>query len=79
MKITKEQFEYMKSKPAFQNEGIVGAIFSRLLKRKLSKDSNFKRAIDSFDSAQDDMRKAILDAEKKGVKIPKELKKYAGL
>lgn len=79
MKITKEQFEYMKSKPAFQNEGIVGAIFNRLLKRKLSKDSNFKRAIDSFDSAQDDMRKAILDAEKKGVKIPKELKKYAGL
>jgi hypothetical protein len=79
MKITTEQFEYMKSKPAFQNEGIVGAIFNRLLKRKLSKDSNFKRAIDSFDSAQDDMRKAILDAEKKGVKIPKELKKYAGL
>lgn len=79
MKITKEQFEYMKSKPAFQNEGIVGAIFNRLLKRKLSKDSNFKRAIDSFDSAQDDMRKAILDAEKRGVKIPKELKKYAGL
>ena len=37
MKITKEQFEYMKSKPAFQNEGIVGAIFNRLLKRKLSK------------------------------------------
>ena len=79
MKLTTEQFEYMKSKPAFQNEGIVGAIFNRLLKRKLSKDSNFKRAIDSFDSAQDDMRKAILDAEKKGVKIPKELKKYAGL
>ena len=79
MKITTEQFEYMKSKPAFQNEGIVGAIFNRLLKRKLSKDANFKKAIDSFDSAQDDMRKAITDAEKKGVKIPNELKKYAGL
>lgn len=79
MKLTTEQFEYMKSKPAFQNEGIVGAIFNRLLKRKLSKDSNFKRAIDSFDSAQEDMRKAIIDAEKKGVKIPQELKKYAGL
>ena len=79
MKLTTEQFEYMKSKPAFQNEGIVGAIFNRLLKRKLSKDSNFKIAIDSFDSAQEDMRKAIIDAEKKGVKIPQELKKYAGL
>jgi hypothetical protein len=79
MKLTTEQFEYMKSKPAFQNEGIVGAIFNRLLKRKLSKDSNFKRAIDSFDSAQEDMRKAIIDAEKKGFKITQELKKYAGL
>ena len=79
MKITKEQFEYMKSKPTFQNEGIVGAIFNRLLKRKLSKDSDFKKAVDSFDSAQDGLRKSIIDAEKKGVKIPQELKKYAGL
>jgi|TARA_B110000967_G_C18418984_1_gene332893 hypothetical protein len=79
MKITTEQFEYMKSKPAFQNEGIVGAIFNRLLKKKLKNNTDFKKAVDSFDSAQDKMRKSIIDAEKSGVKIPKELKKYAGL
>jgi hypothetical protein len=79
MKITEEQFKSMKTKPAFQTEGIVAAIYNKLLQRKLSKNSDFKKAIDSFDSAQDTMRKSIIDAEKKGVKIPAALKKYAGL
>jgi len=79
MKLTKEEFEYMKSKPAFQTEGVVAAIYNKLLQRKLSKNPDFKKAIDSFDSAQETMRKSIIDAEKKGVKIPDELKKYAGL
>ena len=79
MKITKEQAEYLKSKPAFQNEGIVGKIFAKLLKNKLKNDTEFKKAVDSFDNAQDRMRKSIIDAERKGVKIPQELKKYAGL
>lgn len=79
MKLTKEQYEYMKSKPAFKTEGIVSAIYTKLLKNKLKKDTDFKKAVDSFDSAQDVMRKSIIDAEKKGVKIPDELKKYAGL
>ena len=79
MKITKEQANYLKSKPAFQTEGIVGKIFSRLLVKKLKNDTEFKKAVDSFDTAQERMRKSIIDAEKSGVKIPKELKKYAGL
>lgn len=79
MKLTKEQVNYLKSKPAFQNEGIVGKIFARLLKKKLKNNTDFKKAVDSFDTAQDRMKKSIIDAEKSGVKIPKELKKYAGL
>jgi uncharacterized membrane-anchored protein YhcB (DUF1043 family) len=79
MKITKEQAKYLKSKSVFQNEGIVGKIFARLLKKKLKNNTDFKKAVDSFDSAQDKMRKSIIDAEKSGVKIPQELKKYAGL
>ena len=79
MKLTKEQIEYIKSKPVFQTEGIVGKIFARLLSKKLKNDTEFKKAVDSFDNAQDRMRKSIIDTEKAGVKIPKELKKYAGL
>jgi uncharacterized membrane-anchored protein YhcB (DUF1043 family) len=79
MKLTKEQVNYLKTKQAFQNEGIVGKIFARLLKKKLKNNTDFKKAVDSFDTAQDRMRKSIIDAEKSGVKIPNELKKYAGL
>lgn len=79
MKITKEQARYIKSKPAFQTEGLVYNIFARMLKKKLKNNTEFKKAVDSFDTAQERMRKSIIDAEKDGVKIPKELKKYAGL
>mgnify|MGYP001589995793 FL=1 len=79
MKLTKEELEYMKNKPVFQTEGIVRAIYTKLLQKKLKSNPDFKKAIDSFDSAQNKMKKSIIDAEKKGVKIPAELKKYAGL
>ena len=50
-----------------------------LVLKKLKNNTDFKKAVDSFDTAQDRMKKSIIDAEKSGVKIPNELKKYAGL
>ena len=79
MKITKKQLRELKSKPYFQNECIISRLFARKLGKLLKKDNYFKKAVDNLDSAQDKMRKSIIDAEKAGVKIPNELKKYAGL
>ena len=59
--------------------GLAPVIFIRLGFRVKEKDNDFKKAVDNLDSAQDKMRKSIIDAEKSGVKIPNELKKYAGL
>ncbi len=79
MKITKEQYEYLKGKEFYQTEGIVRAIFAKLLTKKLKSDPKFMSAVDKVDKASEDLKTQIIDAEKKGVVIPDELKKYAGL
>lgn len=79
MKVNKEQIKELKSKPYFQNEGFIGRMFARKLGKILKKDKDFNAAVDRLDSASEKLKKTILDAEKKGVKIPKELKQYAGL
>ena len=79
MKITKKQLRELKSKPYFQNEGFIGRMFARKLGKLLKKDRDFNKAVNNLDSASEKLKKTILDAEKKGVKIPKELKQYAGL
>ena len=79
MKITKEEYEYLKGKEFYQTEGVVRAIFAKLLTKKLKSDPKFMAAVDKVDKASDDLRGKIIDAEKRGVVIPDELKKYAGL
>jgi hypothetical protein len=79
MKITKEQYEYLKEKEFYQTEGIVRAIFGKLLTKKLKSDPKFMSAVDKVDKASEDLKAQIIDAENKGVVIPDELKKYAGL
>lgn len=79
MKITKEQYEYLKSKKSYQTEGFIKKMFAKILVDKLKKNSNFMKAIDDADKAASDLRSAIKNAEKKGVKVPDGLKKYAGL
>lgn len=78
MKLTTEQISHLKSKPYFQ-EGFIGKLFARKLGKLLKKDTDFMKAVDKLDNASEKLKKTILDAEKKGVKIPKELKQYAGL
>ena len=79
MKITKEEYEYLKSKESYQNEGFVKKMFAKFLVKKLKNNSNFMKAIDDADKATSDLQKAIKNAEKAGVKVPDGLKKYAGL
>lgn len=79
MKITKEQYEYLKSKKSYQTEGFVKKMFAKFLVDKLKNNSNFMKAIDDADSAAENLRKSIEKAEKAGVKVPDGLKKYAGL
>jgi hypothetical protein len=79
MKITKEQYEYLKEKEFYQTEGIVRAIFAKLLTKKLKSDPKFMSAVDKVDKASEDLRNSIISAEKNGVVVPDELKKYAGL
>ena len=45
MKLNKEQLENLKSKEYFQSEGIIGRVFARLLKKRLSKDKTYKRQL----------------------------------
>jgi EAL domain-containing protein (putative c-di-GMP-specific phosphodiesterase class I) len=79
MKLTKEQYEYLKSKKSYQTEGFVKKMFAKFLVDKLKNNSNFMKAIDDADSAAENLRKSIEKAEKAGVKVPAGLKKYAGL
>ena len=79
MKITKEEYEYLKGKDFYQTEGVVRAIFAKLLTKKLKSDPKFMSAVDKVDKASDELRNKIIDAEKHGVVIPDELKKYGGL
>jgi len=78
MKLTNEQITELKSKPYFQ-EGFIGKLFARKLGKMLKKDKDFKNVVDRLDSASEKLKQTIIDAEKKGVIIPKELKQYAGL
>lgn len=59
--------------------GLIRYIFNSILKRKLLKDDNFLDSVEKLDKSRDNLQKTILDAEKKGVIIPDELKKYSGL
>ena len=79
MKITKEEYNYLKSKKFYHTEGIVRAIFGKLLTKKLKSDPKFMSAVDKVDKASEDLRNSIISAEKNGVVVPDELKKYAGL
>lgn len=78
MKITKEEYEYLQDKKFYQTEGVIRAIFAKYLSKRLKSDPSFKSAVDKADKAAEDLRGKIIDAEKKGVVIPDELKKYAG-
>ena len=77
--LNKEQLENLKSKEYFQSEGIIGRVFARLLKKRLSKDKNLQKAVDKMDKSSEDLKKSIQSAQKDGVKIPDELLVYAGL
>lgn len=79
MKITKEEYEYLKGKNFYQTEGVVRAIFAKLLTKKLKSDPKFMAAVDKVDKASDELRNKIINAENQGILIPAELKKYAGL
>jgi uncharacterized phage infection (PIP) family protein YhgE len=79
MKITKEQLRELKSKPYFQNEGVISRLFARKLGKLLKKDTDFKKAVDNLDSSMDVLKRQIIDAEKNGIKVPDGLKKYAGM
>ena len=79
MKITKEEYEYLNVLDFYQTEGVVRAIFAKLLTKKLKSDPKFMSAVDKVDKASDELRNKIIGAEKEGVVIPDELKKYAGL
>lgn len=79
MKLTKEQYSHLKSKKAFQSEGIVKRLFAKFLVNKIKKNSDIMKAIDDADKATENLKDAIVNAEKRGLVIPDELKKYAGL
>ena len=59
--------------------GLIQNIFNSLLKRKLLNNQEFLDSIEKFDKSREELQKSLLDAEKKGVIIPDELKKYSGL
>lgn len=59
--------------------GLIGYIFNSILKRKLLKDDNFLDSVEKFEKSREELQKSLLDAEKNGVIVPEELKKYAGL
>ena len=59
--------------------GLIQIIFNFLLKRKLLNNQEFLDSIDKFDKSREELQKSLLDAEKEGVIIPDELKKYSGL
>tara|TARA_B110000977_G_C11015845_1_gene469452 strand:- start:482 stop:667 length:186 start_codon:yes stop_codon:yes gene_type:complete len=59
--------------------GLIQIIFNFLLKRKLMNNQEFLDSVDKLDKSREELQKSILDAEKKKVIIPDELKKYSGL
>ena len=77
MKLTSEQANYIRGKRGFQNEGAVAKIFAYLLKKKLKGDVDFKKAVDNADASMEDLKIHLMKAERNGVIIPDELKKYA--
>lgn len=77
MKLTKEQAEYIRSKPSFKNEGIISNIFAKLLKTKLKNDKGFMKAVDDYDKAATDLAKNIKKMEKRGIEVPDDIKKLA--
>lgn len=79
MKLTTEQVEYLRNNKSFKNEGIVARIFAYVLKKRLKNSPDFKTAVDNADKAMDELKNQLLHAERNGVIIPDELKKYAGL
>tara|TARA_R100000742_G_C4188740_1_gene21501 strand:+ start:133 stop:372 length:240 start_codon:yes stop_codon:yes gene_type:complete len=79
MKLTTEQANIIRNTKSFTSEGFVQRMFAKLLKRKLSKDTDFKRAVDNADKSALKLQKAIKKAEKQGIEIPAGLKQYAGL
>jgi hypothetical protein len=79
MKITKEQYEYLKGKKSYQNEGVIRKMFARFLATKLKNNTEFIKAVDAADKSAEDLRISIEKAEKLGVNVPDGLKKYAGL
>lgn len=79
MKLTKEEVKYLRSKDFFQAEGFIARLFAKKLKNKLSKDADFKKAVDAVDKSSDNLRKSIKNAQANGLKIPDELLVYAGM
>lgn len=77
MKLTKEQADYIRSKPSFTNEGLAKSLYRKFLKTKLSKDKDFMDAVDKYDKAAGKLAKRIKDLEDQGIEIPDDLKRLA--
>lgn len=59
--------------------GILRWIFNKILVRKLKNDPEFLRKAAAADKSMENLQKSIRKAEEKGIVIPPELKKHAGL
>lgn len=78
MKITEHDKSIFKEIQTRHNlkEGILSMIFKRKLKNALMSDKKLQDALADADKSLNRLKKNVDDLEKKGYKIPAELKKY---
>lgn len=78
MKISKEDYNLFNEIKTRHNlrEGILSMIFKKRLKKALMGDKELQDALKDADKSLDRLKKNVDSLEKKGYKIPPELKKY---
>jgi hypothetical protein len=79
MRISEEnykKFNTIKEKYSLKNEGILSFIFKKKLKKALDNDKELQNALEDADKSLENLKKSIKDLEKKGYKIPDELKRF---
>lgn len=78
MKITEQDKSLFKEIQSRHNlkEGILSMIFKKRLKKALMGDKELQDALKDADKSLDRLKKNVNNLEKKGYKIPSELKKY---
>ena len=59
--------------------GIIHTIFSKLLIWKLKRDPDFMASVAKADKSMDNLKQLLINAEKKGMPIAPELKKFVGM